>query len=119
MPTLETHYIDKAKPSTAMLELKGVATYREAPQLREALFGAIAESGDDNLVVTLHEIDQIDTAAMAVLVEGLKATRDSGPSLFLLSPSDSVQKVFELAGLQDALTRCYNCFDDLQQAIAS
>ena len=33
--------------------------------------------------------------------------------------SASVQKVFRLAGLEDALTRCYNCLDDLQQAIAS
>ncbi len=101
-----------------MLHLRGRASYREAPELRRTVFDAISVSADKNLVVELDEVETMDTAAMAVLVEALMATRDGDPSMFLMSPSDSVRRVFRLAGLEEALTRCYNCWEDLETAIA-
>ena len=58
------------------------------------------------------------TTCMSVLVEALMATRDGTPTVFLMSPSESVRKVFRLAGLEEALTRCYTCWDDLQISVA-
>ncbi len=101
-----------------MLHLRGRASYREAPQLRQAVFDAISVSADKNLVVELGEVETIDTAALAVLVEALMATRSGHPSMFLMCPSDSVRRVFRLAGLEEALTRCYHCWEDLETAIA-
>ena len=101
-----------------MLHLRGRASYREAPQLRQAVFDAIALSADKNLVVELDEVETIDTAALAVLVEALMATRDGDPAMFLMCPSNSVRRVFRLAGLEEALTRCYHCWEDLATAIA-
>lgn len=107
-----------ARSATAMLHLGGDIGFREAAGLRAALFDAIEVSSDKNLVVDLHKVSRIDTAAMAVLVEGLLATKDRGPDVFLVGPNESVRRVFELAGLEDALVRCFHCWGDLELAVA-
>jgi anti-anti-sigma factor len=118
MPPLQIDFIPDAKEATAMLNLRGRASYREAPELRRAVFDAIAASSDKNLVVELRQVEAIDTAALAVLVEALMATRGGETPIFLMGASDSVRQVFRLAGLEEALTRCYHCWADLEDAIA-
>ena len=118
MSTLAHRFDLDARPATATLHLSGEAGFREAAELRKVLFEAVEASGDKNLVVELEDVRRIDTAAMAVLVEALVATHEHGPTVFLVSPSESVRKVFELAGLEDALLRCFTCWGDLEQAVA-
>jgi anti-anti-sigma factor len=118
MSSLEIEFIPDAREATAMLYLRGRAGFKEANELRNALFGAIKVSGDKNLVVELGEMEWMDTTCMSVLVEALMATRDGSPALFLMGPSESVRKVFRLAGLEEALTRCYTCWDDLKISVA-
>lgn len=111
---LEIDYLPEAVENTAVLHLRGRATFREAPELRSRLFAAIAAHGAGHrLVVELAEVEHIDTAGMAVLVEGLIATRRQGPDVFFCTPSESVHKVFRLAGLEEALERCYGCLGDV------
>jgi anti-anti-sigma factor len=117
--TLETELNLSARTATATFHLRGQAGYREAAQLRQELFAAIDAAGDKNLVVELDEVSRIDTAAMAVLVEGLVATHDRGPTMFLVCPNESVRRVFELAGLEEALLRCYSCWGDFEQAMTA
>ncbi|MCP4200597.1 MAG: STAS domain-containing protein [bacterium] len=116
MSTLEIEFDPDAREATATLKLGGRAGYREAPQLRRALFDAIAASAGRNLVVELALVEKMDTAAMAVLVEGCIATRGGETPIFLMCPSSSVRKVFELAGLEEALTRCYTSWEDIATA---
>ena len=118
MSSLSIELDPDAREATVMLHLKGRATYREAPELRRALFEALEITGDRNLVVELDDVDEIDTAAMAVLVEAMMVSRDGDTTIFLMSPSESVRRVFELAGLEEALTHCYGCWEDLEKAIA-
>lgn len=107
---------DVTTPDTAVLHLRGMATYREAPELRRRLFTALAE-GDDRLILELEDVETMDTAAMAVLVEGLLETRDRGPQLYFCTPSSSVRQVFALAGLEEALERCFGCLGDALEAV--
>ena len=102
-----------------MLTVRGAVTFRQAPELREHLLRAIAAHPDRNLVVELGQVTQFDTAAMAVLLEGLKLTHGIEPEVFLVGASDSVTKVFKLAGFEDALLRCFGCMDDIQRQITS
>lgn len=115
---LEIEFVAEARPATAVLRLAGPATFRQAPQLRDALFEAIGAAGDKNLVVELERLERIDTAAMAVLVEGLMATQGTDTAIFLLNPSRSVREVFRLAGLEDALTCCFDSWEDFATALA-
>ena len=119
MPSALSIDLDPTTTSTtATLHLRGEASYREAAELRQALFDAIETSLDKNLVVALDEVDRIDTAAMAVLLEGLVATHGRGPDVFLVGAGESVRRVFELAGYEEALVRCYGCWGDFEQAVS-
>ena len=117
MSTLEIEFIPDARPSTAMVHLRGRASYKEAAHLREELFAAIAANGDRNLVVALEEVASMDTAAMAVLVEALRDTHDQGPDIYLVGATESVRRVFRLAGLEEALTRCFGCMAEMEEAL--
>lgn len=111
---LDIEYRQNVLDDTSALHLTGRATYKEAPELRRRLFEAIAEEPNEGrLVVELADVETMDTAAMAVLVEGLMATRKEGPNIYFCTPSDSVRDVFRLAGLEQALSRCYGCLGDL------
>lgn len=110
---LEIDYLREVLDNTSVLHLRGTATFREAPELRQKMFEALGDLKSGRLVVELAEVRRMDTAAMAVLVEGLLASRGEGPNLFFCTPSDSVKKVFHLAGLDEALKRCYGCLGDV------
>lgn len=118
MSSLSIEFEPEAMPASAMFRLRGQASYREAAELRRALFEAIEATDDRNLIVELEEVDSIDTAAMAVLIEALKITHDRGPDMYLVCASEAVRLVFRLAGLEDALTRCFSCMAEMEQAIA-
>lgn len=111
---LSINYRPEVVAKTSVLHLEGQATYREAPELRRRLLEAVAGEPDDaRLVVELGSVRHMDTAAMAVLVEGLMLTRKSGPTIYFCTPSASVRDVFSLTGLEKALSRCLGCLDDL------
>ena len=117
LPRFEIDYEPQAGQYTGMLSLHGSVTFREAPELRRQLFEAIEAHPDRNLVVELSKVDRFDTAAMAVLLEGLMMTYENGPALFLVGANDAVTKVFKLAGFEEALMRCFGCMDDVHQQI--
>jgi anti-anti-sigma factor len=96
-----------------LLRLRGVATYREAPFLRERLLGAIERGEGKPTIADLEGVERIDTVAMAVLVEALARSLELGGDLYLTGPRDSVRRVFELAGLPEALNRCFSCIEEV------
>ncbi|HUP23436.1 MAG TPA: STAS domain-containing protein [Thermoanaerobaculia bacterium] len=96
-----------------LLRLRGVATYREAPYLRERLFEAIERGQGKPTIADLEGVERIDTVAMAVLVESLARSLELGGDLYLTGPRCSVRRVFELAGLPEALNRCFSCIEEV------
>ena len=113
---LEIDYHPDVLEDTSVLHLRGTATFREAPELRRQVMKALGALERGRLVVELAEVERMDTAAMAVLVEGLLESRGSeGPNIFFCTPSDSVKNVFHLAGLDEALKRCYGCLGDVPE----
>ena len=118
-PRFGVDYNPQAGQYTAMLTVSGAVTFREAPELRRSLLEAIEAHPERNLVVELSQVTRFDTAAMAVLLEGLMLTTGIEPEVFLVGANDSVTKVFRLAGFEDALVRCFGCMDDMHQQIAS
>ena len=117
-PRFEVSYDARVGEYTAMLSLEGAVTFREAPELRRRLLEAIEAHPERNLVVELSQVNRFDTAAMAVLLEGLILTHEQGPEVFLVGANDAVTKVFRLAGFEEALLRCFGCMDDVHQQIS-
>ena len=62
-------------------------------------------------MIDLAGVEAMDTAALAVLVEALREAKAAGRKVFLYMASESVRKIFELAGLRDALLSCVDCLD--------
>ncbi|MFQ5779677.1 MAG: STAS domain-containing protein [Nitrospiria bacterium] len=85
------------------LVVQGRITYHEAPEFREIIFGEVSSTRLTALVVELGGVKHIDTAGLAVLVEGLLASRQRNLRMLLCQPSESVLQIFRLAGLRDAL----------------
>jgi|GEM_PF-1060906 len=101
-----------------LLELSGGIDYTSAPELRALLFEAIDEVGAGPILVDLSAVHSIDTAGMAVLVEGLVASEERGGKLLLCGAGDPVRKVFRLAGLQKALESCHSCREEAERRLA-
>jgi stage II sporulation protein AA (anti-sigma F factor antagonist) len=103
----------------SMLRVRGDVTHREAPRLRRGLLDAIEKAHGAPLVVDLAAVHKMDTSGVAVLVEGLGRSLEDGGNVLLCAPSESVRRVFELAGLEEALNRCFSCMEELWPRLPS
>lgn len=101
----------------ASLALTGRVSYADATELRAILFEMIHGDAPHHIVVELGALERIDTAGVAVLVEGLIAAHATDQKMLLCEPSDMVRATFELAGLQEALRSCCACPEDVETRI--
>lgn len=62
------------------------------------------DAGASELEVDLSGVGFIDSAALAVLVGGMKRCRSAGGDLVLIAPSEPVSVILELTRLDRALT---------------
>ena len=113
----QAEFLPDTDERPGILSLTGRISYREAPHFRAALFEVVSRGGQ-HLLVDLAEVEAMDTAALAVLVEGMVATEDKKQEIFLCTPSDSGRRIFHLAGLESVLARCWGCLDSASRAIA-
>jgi anti-anti-sigma factor len=93
-------------PEAGTIHLRGRVTLDEAAAVRAALFDEVGKQGGTKLVLELAGIEEIDTAGAAVLAEALKHGLNRGMQVLLCSPSESVMRIFRLAGFEDVLGHC-------------
>lgn len=75
-----------------------------APQLRSKLI-ALIEAGYNQIVLDLRTIEFMDSAGIAVLVNTLKRTRQSGGDTKLVTPyDDSTMRMFRLTQFDKIFT---------------
>ena len=101
----------------AEVTVVGPATHRQGVQLRSALMEALA-SGAKKVCVDLSGVEEMDTAALAVLTETLMEAHRREVQVDLCRPSAAAERVFQLASfirmvstfpradLDQALRRC-------------
>jgi len=88
---------------TAVLRVAGEDDVFTAPQLREALVGALDEGARD-VVVDLEGVDFLDSTGLGVLVAGLKRVRQHGGDLSLVCTREHILKILDVTGLIKVLT---------------
>jgi anti-sigma B factor antagonist len=103
----------EAVPDANVIRISGKIGYPEAPELRSRLLNIMAEAGTRRLVLELSEVERMDTSGVAVLVEALRAGTRNGLRVVLCHPSDSVIRMFQLAGIQDALGACCRTVEEV------
>jgi anti-anti-sigma factor len=90
-------------PEATAVRIKGVARYPQVPKLRQVILEEIERTSAPRVVIELGQVTKMDTSGAAVLVEALLFGRDRGKTILLCSPSESVLRMFRLAGFEDAI----------------
>ena len=92
--------------NASALFVRGRIRYPQAPALRQAILDWVTGSSASRLMIELDEVEEMDTSGAAVLVEALVIGRDRSKQMLLCSPSESVMRLFQLAGFEEALEAC-------------
>jgi anti-sigma B factor antagonist len=98
-----------------IFDISGDIDLANSPTMRKALLGEIKEKRTRKVLLNLQSVRYIDSSGIASLVEGLKASRDSGSRLILFGLSPSVREVLELSRLQ----KIFEIYDSEEQALAA
>ena len=101
--------------NTTIFDVSGDIDLASSPEMRKALLGELREKRTPRVVVNLTKVRYIDSSGVASLVEGLKASRDTGTRLLLFGLSPSAREVLQLS----RLLRIFEVFENEEQALAS
>lgn len=97
-----------------LLKVSGRVDSSNSNELDDALQTRLDE-GRSNLVLDLSEVNYISSSGLRALVAALRASKKKGGDVRLASPSERVQEVLGLAGL-DTL---FESYDDVTAAVGS
>ena len=107
---ISTRKIDK----TIIFDLSGDMDLGNSPAVRKALLREVRENRTPRIVMNLSKVRYIDSSGVASLVEGLKASRDSGSRLILIGLSTSAREVLQLS----RLLKIFEIYDNEEEALA-
>jgi len=106
--------------STRMVEeipviaLSGELDAYTCSQFREAMIDTI-DQGHPNVVVSMADVEYIDSSGLGTLVGGLKRASEQGGRIAVVCGSDQIRKVFEITGLE----KVFPVFEDEADAARS
>ena len=92
--TVEGPRLDAHVDSDGVLVLVGEIDTYTAPELEEAMVAL-----PDQCVVDLSGVSFIDSSGLRVIVEAHSGRRDRGGAVTLRSPSPSVERLLQIAGV--------------------
>lgn len=87
-----------------IIKVKGEVDLYTSPDLRAEILKAVKKK--TALGIDLSEVAYMDSSGVATLVEGMQSTSKNGGTFSLVSPSNSVMKVLQLARLDSVFTIC-------------
>lgn len=97
-----------------VVDIVGDITLHNSPEVRKTLLVALQGRGG-RVIVNLKAVRYIDSSGVASLVEGLKASRDTGIRLALVGLSPAARQVLELT----RLLKLFEVHEDEQEALKS
>jgi anti-anti-sigma factor len=92
-------------PDVRRIALIGEADLAGTPDLEAALNEACT-SGSELTVLDLRELTFIDSSGLHALIKGSQMHRARGCELKIIPGPASLQRLFELTGMNDALSFC-------------
>ncbi len=95
---MDLYLTHRAEGAHVVLEVAGEIDVDSAPVLQERL-ELLVDEGHHHLVLDMEDVDFLDSAALGVLVNGLKRVRAHDGSLRLVIPQEKIRKVFQITGL--------------------
>jgi anti-sigma B factor antagonist len=98
-----------------ILDVAGDIDLSSSPEVRKALLRELRDNRIPRVAVNLRQVRYIDSSGVASLVEGLKASRDSGARFILFGLGTIVREVLQLS----RLVRVFEICDTEEQALGS
>lgn len=96
-----------------VVDIVGDITLHNSPEVRKTLLVALHGKGTGRVIVNLKDVRYIDSSGVASLVEGLKASRETGIRLALVGLSPAARQVLELT----RLLKLFEVHEDEQEAL--
>jgi anti-sigma B factor antagonist len=100
---------------TTILDLTGDIDLSSSPEVRKAFLRELRENRIPRVVVNLKAVRYIDSSGVASLVEGLKASRDTGSRFILFGLSTIAREVLQLS----RLLKVFEVYETEEQALGS
>ncbi|MGC8861938.1 MAG: STAS domain-containing protein [Armatimonadota bacterium] len=97
-----------------VIQLAGELDAYTASRFREVMVEAI-EDGGENLIVSMGDVEYIDSSGLGALVGGLKRVSERKGKIVVVRPRPQVRKVFEITGLE----KVFPLFEDEEEAVAA
>lgn len=98
-----------------IFDISGDIDLANSPAMRKAVLGEIKGRTSHKVFLNMSKVRYIDSSGIASLVEGLKASRDTGSRLILYGMNPSVREVMELSRLQ----KIFEIYDSEEQALSA
>jgi len=97
-----------------ILDVTGNIDMSNSPEVRKALLQEIRAKRSTRVILNLTSVEYIDSSGVASLIEGLKASRESGLRFVLFGLNESAREVLKIS----RLLKLFEIYDTEAQAIA-
>lgn len=97
-----------------ILDVTGNIDMSNSPEVRKALLLEIRSKQSTRVVLNLTSVEYIDSSGVASLIEGLKASRESGLRFVLFGLNESAREVLKIS----RLLKLFEIYETEAQAIA-
>jgi anti-sigma B factor antagonist len=94
-----------------VIQLSGEVDAYTCSRFRDAMIDAI-EQGHPSIVVSMTDVEYIDSSGLGTLVGGLKRSSEKGGRIAVVCNSSQIRKVFEITGLE----KVFPLFEDETEA---
>ena len=102
----------KKENNTTVISVKGEIDSYQVQELKDEL-NNICNDDEKYAVVSLEEVNYIDSSGLGALISGLKKFREKNGDLFLVFSHPRLQRIFSITDLDKA----FEIFPSLQQAL--
>jgi len=97
-----------------ILDVTGNIDMSNSPEVRKALLQEIRAKRSTRVILNLTSVEYIDSSGVASLIEGLKASRESGLRFVLFGLNESAREVLKIS----RLLKLFEIYETEAQAIA-
>jgi len=88
--------------SSVHITVTGRLDLENTQQLKQVLLEA-GEQGASSILMSMAELEFMDSSGLSALVTGLKTARKAGGELYLIAPSAAVNELLELTLLNQVI----------------
>jgi len=91
--------------SPGMVRLRGEIDLVAAPHVRDAILSTEVTDGQREVIIDVAEVTFMDSSGISGIVSARRALQAQGTALWLDNPTEALQRVLALVGLDGLLLR--------------